>query len=158
MERFPITKQGFERLEKELKQLKSVERPAIVAAIAHARDLGDLSENAEYQSAREKQSFIEGRIIELEDKVARAEVIDVSKLGGNKIKFGAIVNLIDEDTDKAYTYQIVSEYEASIEQGLLSLSSPIAKALIGKEKGDSVEVKTPNGIRSYEIVSIKYEE
>ncbi|MBK0327653.1 transcription elongation factor GreA [Rhodobacteraceae bacterium F11138] len=155
MEKVPMTPAGHAALETELKQLKSVERPAIIKAIAEAREHGDLSENAEYHSAREKQSFIEGRIKELEGVLSLADVIDPAKLSG-AIKFGAKVTLVDEDTEEEKTWQIVGEYEASIEDGLLNIKSPIARALIGKEEGDSVEVRTPGGQRSYEVVSIIY--
>ena len=150
-----MTKTGHVALEVELKQLKSVERPAIIKAIAEAREHGDLSENAEYHSAREKQSFIEGRIKDLEGVLSLAEVIDPSGLAG-AIKFGATVTLIDEDTDEEKTWQIVGEHEANIEAGLLNVKSPIARALIGKEEGDSVEVRAPGGEKSYEVVSITY--
>lgn len=150
-----MTRQGHTALETELKTLKSVERPAIIKAIAEAREHGDLSENAEYHSAREKQSFIEGRIKELEGVLGLAEVIDPTKLSGS-IKFGATVTLVDEDTDEEKTWQIVGEHEASIENGLLNIKSPIARALIGKEEGDSVEVRTPGGEKSYEVVKIVY--
>jgi len=150
-----MTKKGHSALETELKQLKSVERPAIIKAIAEAREHGDLSENAEYHSAREKQSFIEGRIKDLEGVLSLAEVIDPATLSG-AIKFGATVTLIDEDTDEEKTWQIVGEHEANIEEGLLNVKSPIARALIGKEEGDSVEVRTPGGEKSYEVVSISY--
>ncbi|MBB5220638.1 transcription elongation factor GreA [Amaricoccus macauensis] len=155
MEKIPLTARGFAKLDAELKKLKSVERPAIIAAIAEAREHGDLSENAEYHSAREKQSFIEGRIKELENIVGRSEVIDPSRLSG-AIKFGATVVLVDEDTDEEKTYQIVGEQEASIEEGLLNLRSPLARALIGKEEGESVEVRTPGGVRSYEIRAVNF--
>ena len=155
MEKIPMTAGGHAALEKELKQLKSVERPAIIRAIADAREHGDLSENAEYHSAKEKQSFIEGRIKELEGVLSLAEVIDPAKLSG-AIKFGATVTLVDEDTEEEHTWQIVGEYEANIEAGLLNMKSPIARALIGKEEGDSVEVRTPGGERSYEVVKIAY--
>src|SRR5690348_17163284 len=145
MDKIPMTIDGFQRLEVELKQLKSVQRPAIIRAIAEAREHGDISENAEYTAARERQSFIEGRIGELEDKISRAEVIDVSKLSGKVIKFGAKVTLADEDTDEENTYQIVGAEEADIDQGRLSVTSPLARALIGKQTGDSVEVTTPRG-------------
>ncbi len=150
-----MTKKGHSALETELKQLKSVERPAIIKAIAEAREHGDLSENAEYHSAREKQSFIEGRIKDLEGVLSLAEVIDPATLSG-AIKFGATVTLIDEDTDEEKTWQIVGEHEANIEEGLLNVTSPLARALIGKEEGDSVEVRTPGGEKSYEVVSIAY--
>ncbi len=150
-----MTRGGFAALDEELKQLKSVERPAIIRAIAEAREHGDLSENAEYHSAREKQSFIEGRIKELEAYLSLAEVIDPSKLSGT-VKFGATVTLADEDNNEEKTYQIVGEVEANIEKGLLNMRSPLARALIGKDEGDSVEVRTPGGTRSYEILSIRY--
>ena len=155
MEKIPMTRAGFVALDEELKQLKSVERPAIIRAIAEAREHGDLSENAEYHSAREKQSFIEGRIKELEGTLSLAEVIDPSKLSG-AVKFGATVTIVDEDSDEEKTYQIVGETEANIETGKLNIRSPIARALIGKDEGDSVEVKTPGGQRSYEILTIRY--
>ena len=155
MEKIPMTRAGYSALEAELKLLKSVERPAIIRAIAEAREHGDLSENAEYHSAREKQSFIEGRIKELESVIGRAEVINTASLSG-AIKFGATITLIDEDSEAELTWQIVGEYEASIEKGLLNIRSPIARALIGKEEGDSVEVTTPGGRKSYEVVKISY--
>lgn len=150
-----MTRAGFAALDEELKELKTVERPAIIRAIAEAREHGDLSENAEYHSAREKQSFIEGRIKELEGLLSLAEVIDPTKLSG-AIKFGATVTIVDEDSDEEKTYQIVGETEADIEAGKLNIRSPIARALIGKDAGDSVEVKTPGGQRSYEILSIRF--
>lgn len=155
MEKIPMTRAGFVALETELKHLKSVERPAIIKAIAEARELGDLSENAEYHSAREKQSFIEGRIKELEGVISLADVIDPSTLSGT-IKFGAKVTVVDEDTDEEKTWQIVGEHEANIEKGLLNIKSPIARALIGKDEGDSVEVRTPGGEKSYEVLTILY--
>jgi transcription elongation factor GreA len=155
MEKVPLTAKGFARLDSELKKLKSVERPAVIQAIAEAREHGDLSENAEYHAAREKQSFIEGRIKELEGVIARSEVIDVGKLSG-AIKFGATVGLLDEDTGDEKTFQLVGEQEASIEAGLLNVKSPLARALIGKEEGDSVDVRTPGGVKSYEILSVRY--
>ncbi|WP_204115687.1 transcription elongation factor GreA [Shimia biformata] len=155
MEKVPMTRTGFAALETELKQLKSVDRPAIIKAIAEAREHGDLSENAEYHSAREKQSFIEGRIKEIEGLISLADVIDPASLSGS-IKFGATVTLVDEDTDEEKTWQIVGEHEASVEKGLLNIKSPIARALIGKEEGDSVEVRTPGGEKSYEILTIQY--
>jgi len=150
-----MTPKGYAALDAELKTLRSVDRPAIIAAIAEAREHGDLSENAEYHSAREKQSFIEGRIKELEGLIGRAQVIDPKTLSG-AIKFGATVDLIDEETEEEKTYQIVGEPEANIEKGLLNINSPLARALIGKEEGDSVEVKTPGGSKDYEIVTISY--
>ena len=155
MQKFPMTPEGHAALEVELKHLKSVERPEIIQAISVARDHGDLSENAEYHSAREKQSFIEGRIKELEGVLSLAEVIDPSKLSGS-IKFGATVTLVDEDTDEEKTWQIVGEHEANIENGLLNIKSPIARALIGKDEGDSVEVRTPGGEKSYEVLKVVY--
>jgi len=150
-----MTPTGYAALDAELKTLKTIERPAIIAAIAEAREHGDLSENAEYHSAREKQSFIEGRIKELEGLISLAQVIDPKTLSGT-IKFGATVELVDEDTEEQKTYQIVGEPEAKIEKGLLNINSPLARALIGKEEGDSVEVKTPGGSKDYEIVKISY--
>lgn len=155
MEKIPVTRRGFEAMEAELRQLKSEDRPAVIRAIAEAREHGDLSENAEYHAAREKQSFIEGRIKELEGLIGRAEVIDPAKLSG-AIKFGATVRLLDDDTDEERTYQIVGEPEADIERGLLNIRSPLARALIGKEPGDSVEVRTPGGERSYEVLGVEY--
>jgi transcription elongation factor GreA len=156
MEKIPMTADGYARLEAELKHLKSNERPAVIRAIAEARDHGDLSENAEYHAARERQSFIEGRVAELEDKIARAEIIDVSKLSGKAIKFGARVTLADEDTDEEATYQIVGAEEADIDKGRLSVTSPLARALIGKQTGDSIEVTTPRGSKAYEIIRVRY--
>ena len=155
MDKIPMTRAGFAALDDELKTLKSVERPAVIRAISEAREHGDLSENAEYHAAREKQSFIEGRVKELEAILSLAEVIDPSKLSGT-IKFGATVTIVDEDSDEEKTYQIVGETEADIEAGKLNIRSPLARALIGKDEGDSVEVKTPGGQRSYEILSIRY--
>lgn len=156
MDKIPMTRGGFQALERELGELKSKERPAIIRAIAEAREHGDLSENAEYHAAREKQGFVEGRIKELESILSRSEVIDPSRLSGS-VKFGARVHLIDEDTEEERTYQIVGEAEADIERGLLNIRSPLARALIGKDEGDSVEVTTPGGQRSYEIIAIRYE-
>ncbi|MDP0927446.1 MULTISPECIES: transcription elongation factor GreA [Paracoccus] len=156
MDKLPITRRGYQALEQELTRLKSTERPAIIRAIAEAREHGDLSENAEYHAAREKQGFIEGRIKELEAILSRADVIDPAKLSGS-IKFGATVDLIDEDTEEKRRYQIVGEAEADIERGLLNMRSPLARALIGKDEGDSIEVNTPGGQRSYEILAIRYE-
>ena len=156
MSKIPMTAEGFARLEEELKHLKGVERPAVIRAIAEAREHGDLSENAEYHAARERQSFIEGRVAELEDKIARAEVIDVKKLSGKQVIFGATVTLVDEDTEEKIKYQLVGQDESDISAGRLSISSPLARALIGKDEGDSVEVRTPGGQRSYEVLSIRY--
>ncbi len=155
-DKVPMTMPGYQRLEEELKQLRSIERPAIIKAIAEAREHGDLSENAEYHAAREKQSFIEGRILDLEDKIGRAEVIDVSKLSGETVMFGASVTLVDEETDEESVYQIVGDEESDIKKGLLSISSPLARALIGKEKGKSVEVSTPKGLKTYEILKVAF--
>ena len=155
MEKIPVTRRGFDVLDAELRQLKSEARPAIIRDIAEARAHGDLSENAEYHAAREKQGFIEGRIKELEGIISLADVIDPTQLSGS-VKFGATVTVVDEDSDEEKTYQIVGEVEADIENGLLNLRSPLARALIAKEEGDSVEVKTPGGTRSYEILSIRY--
>ena len=150
-----MTRAGHTALDAELKHLKSVERPAIIRAISEAREHGDLSENAEYHSAKEKQSFIEGRVKELEGILSLADVIDPSKLSGT-IKFGALVELVDEDTDEEKTFHIVGEHEADIENGKLNIKSPLARALIGKDEGDSVEVRTPGGQRSYEVLKITY--
>ena len=155
MEKIPMTRAGHAALDQELKMLKTVERPAVIRAIAEAREHGDLSENAEYYAARERQSFVEGRIKELEATLSRAEVIDPANLSG-AIKFGATVTLVDEDSDEERTYQIVGEAEADIERGLLNIRSPLARALIGKDEGDSVEVRTPGGEKSYEVLSIRY--
>ena len=155
MDKIPMTRAGFNALDDELRQLKTVDRPTVIRAIAEAREHGDLSENAEYHAAREKQSFIEGRIKELESILGRAEIIDTSRLTGS-IKFGARITIIDEDTEDEHHYQIVGEAEADIERGLLNIRSPLARALIGKEPGDSVEVRTPGGERSYEVVTVEY--
>ncbi len=155
MDKIPMTPAGFKAADEELKQLKSTDRPNVIKAIAEAREHGDLSENAEYHAAREQQSHIEGRIKELEAIISKADVIDVTKLSG-AVKFGATVEIVDEDTDQEKTYQIVGEFEADIERNLLNINSPIARALIGKEVGDSVEVRTPGGEKFYEILSIKY--
>lgn len=157
MDKFPITQQGYDKLEQEIKQLKHVERPAIIEAIATAREFGDLSENAEYHAAREKQSFIEGRILDLEDKFSRAEIIDTSKLSTDSVKFGATVKVIDDDTEEESTYHIVGEYEADITKKRISTKSPLAKALIGKSVGDIVEVTTPKGGKAFEIVEISFQ-
>lgn len=151
-----MTTGGYERLVDELKHLKTVERPQVIRAIAAAREHGDLSENAEYHAARDRQGFIEGRLAELEDKLSRAEVIDVSSLKGGVVRFGATVRIIDEDTDAKTTYRIVGADEADIDSGLLSVISPLARALIGKKKGDAADVSTPGGHKFYEIVSVRY--
>ena len=155
MDKIPMTRAGFTLLDDELKQLKSVERPAVIRAISEAREHGDLSENAEYHAAREKQSFIEGRVKELEAVLSRAEVIDPSKFSG-AVKFGAKVVVADEDSGEEKTFQIVGEVEADLERGLLNIRSPLARALIGKDEGDTVEVKTPGGQKSYEILSVRF--
>lgn len=156
MQRMPMTGEGHAALEAELKNLKSVERPAIIQAISVAREHGDLSENAEYHAAKEKQSFIEGRLAELEDKLARADVIDISKLDGDTVRFGATVTIIDVESEKESTYKIVGEDEADVSKGKVSNTSPIARALIGKEVGDEAEVAAPGGARAYEIASVSY--
>jgi transcription elongation factor GreA len=156
MEKIPMTASGFKALEDELNRLKNEDRHAIIAAIAEARAHGDLSENAEYHAAKEKQSFIEGRVMELEDQIGRADVIDISKLSGTSVKFGATVTLADEDTDEQRKYQIVGDVESDAKRGRISISSPIARALIGKSKGDTVEVTAPGGARSYEIVKVEF--
>ncbi len=156
MEKVPITKAGYDALNAELKTMKDVERPGIIKAISEAREHGDLSENAEYHSAKERQGFIEGRINELESLISRADVIEPAKMTGDTIKFGATVDLVDEETDEERNFQIVGEPEADIANGKLNMRSPLARALIGKEEGDSVEVVTPGGTRSYEVLSIRY--
>ena len=156
MEKVPMTQGGYDRLQEELKTLRTVERPSIIQAIAAAREHGDLSENAEYHAARERQSFVEGRISELEDKISRAQIIDVSRLDGDMVKFGATVTVVDEETDEESTYQIVGELEADIASGLLSVTSPMARAIIGKSVGDSVEVSTPRGVKDYEIAKVVF--
>ena len=156
MDKVPMTLDGFDRLEEELKRLKSVERIAIIRAIATAREHGDLSENAEYHAAKERQSFNEGRIGEIESRIANADIIDVSKLSGNVVKFGAKVKLADDDTDEESNYQIVGEHEADIKEGRLSVTSPLARALISKTVGDTVEVVTPGGSKGYEIIGVRF--
>lgn len=156
MEKIPMTPDGFARLEDELRFLRTTARPDIIRAIGEAREHGDLSENAEYHAAREKQSFIEGRITELEDLVSRAQVIDISQMSGSDVRFGATVLLSDEDTDEEKKYQIVGAHEADIKAGRISILSPLGKALIGKQAGDSVDVATPGGRKSYEILTVEY--
>jgi len=151
-----MTEDGLNRLKAELERLKTIERPSVIRALSEAREHGDLAENAEYHAARERQSFIEGRVADLESKIRHAEVIDVSKLSGKVVKFGATVKLADEDTDETSMYRIVGTDEADISEGRLSITSPLAQALIGKEKGDSVVVNTPSGAKAYEIISVKY--
>ena len=155
-DKVPMTAGGFARLEEELRYLKTTARPEVIRAIAEAREHGDLSENAEYHAARERQSFIEGRVAELEDKIARAEIIDPRKLSGKQVMFGATVTLVDEDTDEKAKYQIVGPDESDINSGRISISSPLARALIGKTVGDSAEVSTPGGTKSYEIVKVAF--
>jgi transcription elongation factor GreA len=151
-----MTASGHQAMLDEIKHLKAVERPRIIKAITEARAHGDLSENAEYHAAKDQQGWVEARVAELEDKVSRAEVIDVTKLSGDTVKFGAFVTLIDEDSEEQSVYQIVGEFEADVKKGKISVTSPIARAIIGKKKGDSVEVMTPGGGKSYEIVKIRY--
>ena len=155
-EKVPMTADGMVRLEEELRHLKSVARPEVIRSIAEAREHGDLSENAEYHAARERQSFIEGRVAELEDKIARAEVIDISHLSGKTVMFGATVTLLDEDTEKKLKYQLVGEAEADVKAGRLAITAPLARALIGKQVGESVEVFTPKGEKAYEILKVKF--
>ena len=156
MEKLPMTADGLTRLEDELRRLKTEERPAIIRALAEAREHGDFAENAEYQAARERQSFIEGRLAQVEDIISRADVIDTSKLSGDVVRFGASVHLADEDTDEETTYRIVGSHEADIAAGRLSVTSPLGHALIGKSIGDSVEVMTPRGSKAYEIIKVSY--
>ena len=151
-----MTGEGYNALDEELKRLKTQERPSVIAAIAEARSHGDLSENAEYHAAKDQQGWIEGRIAEIEDKMARAQVIDVSKLSGKQVKFGATITVIDEDTDESGRYQIVGEHEADVKSGRISLSSPLSRAVIGKEVGDVVEVNTPGGVKAYEIAKVEW--
>ena len=151
-----MTAEGFQALDDELKRLKSIERPSVIAAIGEARAHGDLSENAEYHAAKERQGWIEGRIAEIEDKMARAQVIDVSKLSGAQVKFGATVSVVDEDTEEPARYQIVGEHEADVKRGRVSITSPIARAMIGKESGETVEVNTPGGVKAYEITKVEW--
>ncbi|MDG1436599.1 MAG: transcription elongation factor GreA [Rickettsiaceae bacterium] len=158
MVKFPITPQGHKKLESEIKHLKYVERPAVIESISTAREFGDLSENAEYHAAREKQSFIEGRILDLESKFSRSEIIDSLKFSNDSVKFGATVKLIDDATEEEYTYHVVGEYEADIRKNRISTQSPLAKALIGKSVGDIVEVQTPKSGKAYEILAISFQE
>ena len=154
--RFPISQEGLDRLKLELENLKSIERPEVVQAIAKARAYGDLSENGEYHAARERQGFIEAKILELEDKISRAEVIDISKIQGDKIQYGATVKLYDEESEKEIIYKIVSDYEADVSHGSISISSPLSRALLGKKEGESLEFKTPKCTRYYKILSVTY--
>ena len=151
-----MTAEGYRVLDDQLKQLKSVERPNVIAAISEAREHGDLSENAEYHAAKERQGWIEGQIAEIEDKISRAQVIDVSKLSGDQVKFGATVTVVDEDTEEEASYQIVGEHEADVKAGKISIASPIARAMISKEVGDVVEVNTPGGVKAYEILKVEW--
>ncbi len=151
-----MTAEGYQALDAELKRLKTQERPSVIAAISEARSHGDLSENAEYHAAKERQGFIEGRIAEIEDKIARAQVIDVSKLSGKQVKFGATVSLIDEDTDEESRYQIVGEHEADVKMGRISITAPLARVMIGKEVGDILEVITPGGVKAYEVMKVEW--
>jgi len=151
-----MTAGGYQTLDEELKRLKTIERPAVIAAISEARQHGDLSENAEYHAAKERQGWIEGRIAEIEDKIARAQVIDVSKLSGTQVKFGATVSVVDEDTEEEARYQIVGDHEADVKEGRISLSSPLSRAMIGKEVGEVVEVNTPGGVKAYEILKVEW--
>ena len=151
-----MTGEGYKVLDEELKRLKSIERPSVIAAISEARSHGDLSENAEYHAAKERQGWIEGRIAEIEDKISRAQVIDVSKLSGSQVKFGATVSVVDEDTEDKARYQLVGEHEADVKLGKISVSSPLARAMIGKEVGDVVEVNTPGGVKAYEILKVEW--
>jgi len=156
MDKVPMTQRGYTMLQDEMKRLKTVERPAVINALEEARAHGDLSENAEYHAAKERQAFIEGRLMELEDKISRSQVIDPKKMSGKTVRFGATVSLADEDTDEESTYQIVGEDEGDIQNGLLSLTAPLARAVIGKDKGDSVEVTAPGGSKAYEIIKVVY--
>lgn len=151
-----MTAGGYQTLDDELKRLKTIERPAVIAAISEARQHGDLSENAEYHAAKERQGWIEGRIAEIEDKIARAQIIDVSKLSGKQVKFGATVSVVDEDTEEEARYQIVGDHEADVKSGRISLSSPLSRAMIGKEVGEVVEVNTPGGVKAYEILKVEW--
>ena len=156
-QKIPMTAEGYNRLQEELQHLRLTARPEVIQAIAEAREHGDLSENAEYHAARDRQSFIEGRVAEIEDQMARAEVIDVSKLSGDTVKFGATVTIADEDTDEETTYQIVGEVEADVKENKISVTSPIARGLIGKSVGDSVEIETPKGQKFFEIVDVRFQ-
>ena len=156
MEKVPMTGEGYASLDDELKRLKTIERPGVIAAISEAREHGDLSENAEYHAAKDRQGWIEGRIAQIEDFISRAQVIDVTKLSGKQVKFGATVTVVDEDTEDEARYQIVGEHEANVKNGRLSLTSPLSRAMIGKEMGDVVEVQTPGGVKSYEILKVEW--
>jgi transcription elongation factor GreA len=156
MDKVPMTAEGYHVLDEDLKRLKTIERPAVIAAIGEARLHGDLSENAEYHAAKDRQGWIEGRIAEIEDKIARAQIIDVSRLSGKQVKFGATISVVDEDTEEEARYQIVGEHEADVKSGKMSLTSPLSRAVIGKEVGDVVEVNTPGGVKAYEILKVEW--
>lgn len=156
MQKIPMTAEGHAALDAELKRLKSIERPSVIQAISEARAHGDLSENAEYHAAKERQSFIEGRVAELEDKLARAQVIDSTRLSGTTVKFGATISIVDEDTEEEHVYKIVGEDEADVKAGRLSIASPLARAVIGKKEGDVAEVAAPGGLKSYEIMKVSW--
>ncbi|MDO9248003.1 MAG: transcription elongation factor GreA [Phenylobacterium sp.] len=156
MDKVPMTAQGYRALDEDLKRLKTIERPAVTVAIGEARLHGDLKENAEYHSAKDRQGWIEGQIVQIGDMIARAQVIDVSKLSGPQIKFGATISVIDQKTEKPARYQIVGEHEADVKQGRISITSPIARAMIGKESGDLVEVKSPGGLTAYEVTKVEW--
>jgi transcription elongation factor GreA len=156
MEKVPLTVQGYRTLDEDLKRLKTIERPAVTVAIGEARLHGDLKENAEYHAAKDRQGWIEGQIVQIGDMIARAQVIDVTKLSGTQIKFGATVSVIDQNTEEEARYQIVVEHEADVEKGRISITSPIARAMIGKESGDVVEVRTPSGLKAYEITRVEW--
>jgi len=156
MEKVPMTAGGYRVLDDQLKQLKSVERPSVISAISEAREHGDLSENAEYHAAKERQGWIEGQIADIEDKISRAQVIDVTKLNGDQVMFGATVTVVDEDTEEEARYQIVGEHEADVKAGRISVASPIARAMISKAVGDVVEVNTPGGVKAYEILKVEW--
>jgi transcription elongation factor GreA len=156
MEKVPMTGEGYNVLDEELRRLKTQERPSVIAAIGEAREHGDLSENAEYHAAKDRQGWIEGRIAEIEDKIARAQIIDVSKLSGKQVKFGATISVVDEDTEEEARYQIVGEHEADVKSGKISLTSPLSRAVMGKEVGDVVEVNTPGGVKAYEILKVEW--
>ena len=156
MDKVPMTAQGYRALDEDLKRLKTIERPAVTVAIGEARLHGDLKENAEYHAAKDRQGWIEGQIVQIADLIARAQVIDVTKLSGTRIKFGATVSVIDQDTEGQARYQIVGEHEADVKMGRISITSPIARALIGKESGDVVEVRSPGGLKAYEIMKVEW--
>ncbi len=156
MQTVKITREGYNKMQKEMNHLIDIDRPVIIKAIAEARELGDLSENAEYHSAKETQGMIESKINTLSDTLARAEVIDVSKLSGKIVNFGATVTIEDQDTEKQKTYRLLSEHESDLDKGIISITSPVGRALVGKEKGDEVEIKTPNGVKDFEILNVEY--